>query len=70
MPRPTWEPTPEQKKLIRALRRSIAKTRAAQAEQLRVAAECDAGGIPIVHLATELGVERKTVYRLLGRPVE
>lgn len=24
-------------------------------------------GVPIAHLATELGVERKTVYRHLGR---
>lgn len=70
MPRSPWSPNADQTRLLAALKRD-AEAREKAEEQYRTRlAECEQAGIPIRRLADELGVERKTVYRHLGRPMK
>lgn len=68
-PRPT-ELSPEQKRLLAALKRAHAAIGEADERYRAKLAECDAAGIPIRQLAQELHIERKTIYRHLGRPMK
>jgi hypothetical protein len=67
VPRPPWTPDDDQKKLLAALKRAHAKMGDAEAEYKRLLAECAAADIPVARLADTVEVERKTIYRHLGR---
>jgi transcriptional regulator of acetoin/glycerol metabolism len=70
MPRSPWSPNSDQTRLLAALHRAAEKRAAAEAELRAALAACEQADIPIARLAKELGVERKTVYRYLGRPMK
>jgi hypothetical protein len=65
--KPPWTPTPQQAKLWAAYKRALRAREDAEATYRKILAECDAAGIPIAHLADEAKVQRKTIYRHLGR---
>lgn len=67
MARPPWSPDDSQKKLIAAVKRAARKRADAEAEYKEALAAAAAADVPIARLAEELDVERKTVYRHLGR---
>lgn len=74
MPRPKWIPSDEQRQLIAAAvcayrnhAETHAKTQQAYVQALTKAAEHD---VAISALAEALGVPRKAVYRLIGRPMK
>lgn len=68
VPRGAWNPDEEQKRLLAALKRAYKKADETQAEARRLLNECHhQAGIPVARLAEELELERKTVYRHLGR---
>jgi transcriptional regulator of acetoin/glycerol metabolism len=69
MPRPTFTPDDEQRRTLQALAR-LARRRAKDDEELtRLIAQADSQGIPVAAIAERADVERKTVYRRLGRPM-
>jgi len=49
------------------LRRAARQRAALDARYREILAECAAAEIPVKAMADEVGVERKTVYRHLGR---
>lgn len=59
----------EQKKLLAAVIRAAKKATDAETEYKRLLAECAAADVPILQIAAALGVQRKTIYRHLGRPM-
>lgn len=67
MSRAAFTPNDDQRNLLAALRLVHRKAAEAEAEYKRLLAECAEADIPIAKLAQELGIQRKTVYRHLGR---
>lgn len=70
MPRGKWTPpTPDLAQGIDHVIALYEKWKADEAEYKRALAELaqPVGPVPIAHFAERLGVERKTVYRHLGR---
>ena len=67
MAKPFWEPTPEQRRILAAIKRAAAKRDEAEAAYRRQLAVGTEAAIPITYIAEALGVERKTVYRHLGK---
>jgi hypothetical protein len=67
MARAPWAPNDEQKKMLAALKALARRRDAVEAAYKKQLAECAAAGIPVARLADDLAVERKTVYRHLGR---
>ncbi len=67
VPRAAWTPDEEQKKLIAAIKRAKKKWDEAEVEYKALLAKGGDAGIPVAHLSKELDVERKTIYRHLGR---
>jgi hypothetical protein len=67
MPKPSFTPDDNQKRLLAALRRAHKRAGDAEAEYKRILAECAAADIPVLKLAEEVGAQRKTIYRHLGR---
>ena len=74
MPRSPWSPSGEQAELLAALRKAADERdralRALDADVRAKLAACADADIPIARLAEELKVERKTIYRHLGRPMK
>lgn len=67
MPRPTWTPTPEQRRRIAAWLRAKRRRDAAIAQYLQQVAELvDEHDIQISHLIEVSGIERKRFYRELA----
>jgi hypothetical protein len=69
MPKEKWAPDEELDQQISRLvemHRQLAEADAAYRQELKRLARPD-GPVPIAHLAERLGVERKTVYRHMGR---
>ncbi len=67
MAKPTFTPDAAQAELLMALRMAYRKKTDAEADYKRLLADCAEADIPIAKLAAELQVQRKTVYRHLGR---
>lgn len=68
MPRPPFEPEPDQQRLLDVLHR-LALRRAADDEKLTTfILAADKAGVPIQVIAEVADVDRHTVYRRLGRP--
>lgn len=67
MPRAAWTPDENQQKLLAAVKRAAKKRDEAEAEYRRILAQCGEAEIPVARLSEELQVERKTIYRHLGR---
>ncbi len=67
VPRHPWTPDARQAKLLAMLRRAARQRAALDARYREILAECAAAEIPVKAMADEVGVERKTVYRHLGR---
>lgn len=67
VPRAAWTPDDEQKKIIAAIKRAKKKWDDAEVEYKELLAKGGDAGVPVAHLSQELGVERKTIYRHLGR---
>lgn len=65
--RAAWTPNEEQKKLMAAIKRAKRKWDDAEVEYKALLAKGGEAEIPVAHLAQELSVERKTIYRHLGR---
>lgn len=70
MTRNPWVPSPTQAKLLAALREADSERKASDARYRALLAECSAAQIPIARIAAEVDVERKTIYRHLGRPMK
>jgi hypothetical protein len=68
--RPPWAPDDKQAKLLAALKRAATDRDKAEATYRELLAKCAEADIPILRLSDELGVERKTIYRHLGRPMK
>ncbi|MFD1366238.1 hypothetical protein [Actinoplanes sichuanensis] len=49
------------------LHRQVERAEAEYREALAAVVDPDRDGVPIAYMARELGLERKTVYRHLGR---
>lgn len=69
MPRPAFAPDTAQRRLLDALARLAERRTADDAELTDLITKADAAGIPILTIADKAEVERKTVYRRLGRPM-
>lgn len=67
MAKPAFTPDDNQKRLLATVKRTAKKKEAAEAEYKQALADCAQADIPILRLSEELGVERKTIYRHLGR---
>ncbi len=67
MPKTPFAPDDNQKRLLAALKRAHKKAVDSEAEYKQVLAECAAAEIPVAKLAEEVGAQRKTIYRHLGR---
>lgn len=65
--RPPWTPDAEQAKLLAVLEAAAAAREKAEAAYRDALAKCAAADVPIKILAERLEIERKTVYRHLGR---
>lgn len=65
--RAPFTPSDDQRKKLAALKWAHHKAAEAEAEYKALLAECAEADIPIARLAQELGIQRKTVYRHLGR---
>ena len=65
--RPPWTPDAEQAKLLATLAAAAESREKAEAAYREALAECAAADVPVKVLAERLNVERKTVYRHLGR---
>lgn len=69
MPRPVFAPDAQQRRTLDALARLAVRREADDAKLTELIAAADAQGIPILAIAESAAVERKTVYRRLGRPM-
>ncbi len=67
MAKPSFEPDPVQAELLDALKRAHADMGAAEDKYKKLLAHCAEADIPVARLASDLGVQRKTIYRHLGR---
>ncbi|WP_285554944.1 hypothetical protein [Actinoplanes regularis] len=71
MPKPRYAP-PDEAAATRIqhvveLHRQVEKAEAEYRQALAEVVDPDKDGVPIAYMARELGLERKTVYRHLGR---
>lgn len=69
--RPKWAPTEAQQVKIDAvveLRRQWRETGAEYMRMLVLLTDPKGADVPVVYLARRIGVERKTIYRHIGRP--
>ncbi len=69
MPRPVFAPNARQRRILDALGRLAARRAADDAKLTELVAAADSLGVPILVIAENAEVERKTVYRRLGRPM-
>lgn len=69
MPRPTFTPSDAQRATLAALTRLARRRKKLTEETDALIAEADNQGIPISHIADSIAMERKTVYRHLGKPM-
>jgi transcriptional regulator of acetoin/glycerol metabolism len=67
VPRAAWTPNEEQKKLMAAIKRAKKKWDDAEMEYKALLAKGGEAELPVAFMSQELGVERKTIYRHLGR---
>ena len=65
MPRPTFQPSAEQRATLAALARLAARRAKVEAEVDRLIVQANAQGIPVSHIAESASVQRKTVYKRL-----
>lgn len=65
--RSRWTPSADDATALAALKRAHRGIAEAEAEYKQALADCAQADIPILRLSEELGVERKTIYRHLGR---
>lgn len=70
MPRPVFSPNALQRRILDALARLAVRRETDDAKLTDLIAKADAQGIPILAIAESAAVERKTVYRRLGRPMK
>jgi transcriptional regulator of acetoin/glycerol metabolism len=69
MPRPAFAPNDEQRRTLDALARLAARRAKLDQEMDALIAKADAQGIPVATIADRAKVQRKTIYRHLGRPM-
>lgn len=69
MPRPTFTPSDAQRATLTALARLARRRKKLDEEADALIAKADGQGIPISHIADSAQVQRKTVYRHLGKPM-
>jgi hypothetical protein len=69
MPKPAFTPDEEQHRTLAALARLARRRASDDAELTRLIELADGQGIPVAAIAEGAHVERKTVYRRLGRPM-
>ncbi len=69
MPRPAFAPDTAQRRILDALAKLAARRAADDAKLTELVEQADAAGVPIAVIAESADVERKTVYRRLGRPM-
>jgi len=70
MARSPWAPDAGQAQLLAHLKAAAEEREKAEVKYRKLLADCEAAKIPIARLAEELDVERKTIYRHLGRPMK
>ncbi|GGM52466.1 hypothetical protein ACFFX1_55555 [Dactylosporangium sucinum] len=66
-PRRGFRPNAAQEAKLVKIRQAWAEREAARGEYRRLLIACGEAGVPVLYLSRELGVERKTLYRQLGR---
>ncbi|MGS2615142.1 hypothetical protein ACVCAH_11545 [Micromonospora sp. LZ34] len=69
MPRPTFTPDDAQRATLDALARLARRRKKLDEEADALMAKADEQGIPVSWIADHAQVQRKTVYRHLGRPM-
>jgi hypothetical protein len=69
MPRPVFTPDATQRRILAALARLAARRADDDAKLTELIEQADVAGVPIAVIAENADVERKTVYRRLGRPM-
>ncbi|MFC6017193.1 helix-turn-helix domain-containing protein [Plantactinospora solaniradicis] len=69
MPRPTFTPDDAQRATLDAIARLARRREKLDKEMDELIAKAAQQEIPIATIADRAGVERKTVYRHLGRPM-
>lgn len=69
MPRPVFSPNAHQRRILAALAKLATRREADDTKLTTLIEQADAQGIPILTIAESAAVERKTVYRRLGRPM-
>jgi CRP-like cAMP-binding protein len=69
MPRPVFAPDAAQRRILDALAKLAARRAADDAKLTELVEQADAAAVPIAVIAESAAVERKTVYRRLGRPM-
>jgi hypothetical protein len=69
MPRPAFIPDATQRRILTALARLAARRSEDEQKLTELVEQADAAGVPIAAIAQSANVERKTVYRRLGRPM-
>lgn len=65
--KPSFAPDDVQAELLAALKRAFIEKGAAESKYKKLLAHCAEADIPVAKLASELQVQRKTIYRHLGR---
>ncbi|MET8278338.1 hypothetical protein [Micromonospora sp. NPDC005174] len=69
MPRPTFTPDEAQRVTLDALARLARRRKRLDREADELMAKADGQGIPVSWIADTAQVQRKTVYRHLGKPM-
>jgi hypothetical protein len=69
MARPSFAPDAAQQRILAALAELATQRAADEARLTDLLRQAEAAGIPILTIAESADVERKTVYRRLGRPM-
>jgi hypothetical protein len=69
MPRPPFTPNDDQRRILQALGELAARRAVDDAELTRLIVQADEQNIPVAAIAEGAAVERKTIYRRLGRPM-
>lgn len=67
MPKAAYTPSDEDREMLAALEEAHAEVGRVTAKYRQILADCAARGIPVAKLAETVKVERKTIYRHLGR---
>lgn len=65
--RSPWVPDDSQRELLARVKAAAQEIAEAEARYKALLTACEESDIPIAHIAAELGVQRKTIYRHLGR---